>query len=68
MSELGDAVYEALSGEWQSVAEIADSIPKSERKDLTTHREMVRKHLVTLEKYRLAERSEGSPIKWRRVP
>lgn len=66
MSELGDAVFEALGPEWRSVAEIADSIPKSERKDLSTHREMVRKHLVTLEKYGFAERSTGSPVKWRR--
>ena len=65
MSELGDAVYAALGTEWRSVAEIADSIPKSDRKDLTTHREMVRKHLVTLEKYGMAERSDTSPIRWR---
>ena len=67
MSELGDAVYAALDSQWRSVAEIADSIPKSERKDLTTHREMVRKHLVTLEKYHMAERSDTCPIRWRRA-
>ncbi len=56
MSELGEAVDAALTREWRSLTEIADSIPRDGRKDATSHREMVRKHLSRLERHGSAEK------------
>ena len=68
MSELGDAVRAQLTDEWRTTIEIADSIPKPGRKDLSTHREMVRQHLVSLAKYGIAERKDGDGlVKWRKA-
>lgn len=55
MSELGDAVWAALSSDWKTVAEIADGIPRR-AKSVSTHREMVRSHLTKLRRYGMAER------------
>ena len=67
MSELGDEVRQALTDTWRTTIEIADGIPVGGRKDRKTHREMVRKHLTTLAKYGIAERSDaGGLVMWRR--
>lgn len=55
MSELGDAVWESLTSEWKTVAQIADAIPQR-AKSVSTHREMVRSHLTKLRRYGMAER------------
>lgn len=55
MSELGDAVWENLTSEWKTVAQIADAIPQRV-KSVSTHREMVRSHLTKLRRYGMAER------------
>ena len=64
MSELGEQVERALTPEWRTTAEIADAIP-TKVKDVRTHREMVRKHLLSLERYGVAEK-DGPPARWRR--
>lgn len=69
MSELGDAVWNALDGQWRTAREIADMIPKPDRKDISVHRSMVLKHLRSLERYGMAESKAedgGRTVRWRR--
>ena len=67
MSQLGDEVLDRLTGEWQTVAEIAAQIEKHPRKAEITHKEMIRTHLESLVAYDIAERTEERPVRYRRA-
>ena len=62
---------EAVTGEWEVAADIADLVPKSPRVDRVSHVAAVHYDLAKLAKWGLVERLSdgvrGHPVKWRRV-
>lgn len=64
MSDFCEAVIAALSGEWQTTAEIASRIPRGDR-SYHDHDALTRHHLKSLVRYGMAEnRKAPATYRW----
>lgn len=64
MSDFGEIVLSALTGEWRTTKQIAESIPL-EGRTVEDRDQLTRHHLSSLVRYGLAERRRAdAPYRW----
>lgn len=64
MSDFGEMVLSALTGEWRTTKQIAESIPL-EGRTVEDRDQLTRHHLSSLHRYGMAERRRvDAPYRW----